>query len=232
MSLRMLTRKVAENIGQSVVVSEQLADLTRSTFAKVARYRAGEDQGRRAVTSPAYTAGVNVTEGLEALAARQPSAPLLHSPGYPSITYWKRCDADSPCPRPVARLAIARGDVVAGFVASRPRMALACLALPSSSTFAPLSGSLQVAEYTALLERLRATAVLVPEAPDHPLRAAARALGLAHLDAVDDPSDTPGMFTLEAAELNPRRGVENLGSADFAYVVVTSGTTGRPGSSY
>jgi hypothetical protein len=83
-------------------------------------------------------------------------------------------------------------------------MALACLALPSSSTFAPLSGSLQVAEYTALLERLRATAVLVPEAPDHRC-AQPRAPSAREPDAVDDPSAHPGMFTLEAAEQAPAR---------------------------
>jgi len=156
----------------------------------------------------------NLAEVLEALAAGQPAAPLLHLPGCPALTYADLREQIGYVRDRLGDWGIARGDIVAGCIDSRPHMALACAALPSASTFAPLSASLTEDGYAALLDRLRPVAVLVEGALTHPLRAAAEARGIAEIRVAPDPAAAFGRFRLDGSSTRPRGGGDGHGGGD------------------
>lgn len=173
-----------------------------------------------AVTSISPT----LAERILAVAARAPAAPFLLRPGRPAIAYGTLAGQIGRVRQRFSSWGIAPGDIVAGFDRSRALMAMACASLPSSSTFAPLGASLTVDAYAGLLRRLRPKAVLTPEDPGDPLRVAASALGIPAMRAIPDAS---GGFSLELERARAER-VEPLARPGHAYVIVTSGTTGRP----
>ena len=165
-------------------------------------------------------------EALDAIAGRQPDAPLMHRPGRPPVTYGALGKQLRDIRATLRDRGIGPGDVIAGFAGSRATMAMACLALPASSTFAPLAPSLAAPAYEALLRRLRPRAVLVPRDDGHALRAAAARVGVATMRAVDR-ADGSGRFSLDLdAEASPD--ASPAASLAHASVLVTSGTTGRP----
>jgi acyl-CoA synthetase (AMP-forming)/AMP-acid ligase II len=170
----------------------------------------------------------NLAEVLEAIAVGQPAAPLLHLPGRPALTYADLREQIGYVRDRLGDWGIARGDIVAGCIDSRPHMALACATLPSASTFAPLSPSLTEDGYAALLDRLQPAAVLVEGALAHPLRAAAQVRGIAEIRLAPAPAAAFGRFRLDRSATRARGGGKARARADIAYVLVTSGTTGRP----
>src|SRR5512134_1316528 len=125
-------------------------------------------------TSTADSMDTDIADALERLASSQPTAPALHVPGRPTLTY---ADLGAQIRYVRQRLSgwdIAPGDVVVGVIPARPEMALACAAVPAVATLAPLSPSLTPNTYAELLTRLRPKLVILPAGVDHPLRAAAR----------------------------------------------------------
>lgn len=165
-----------------------------------------------------------LADRLVAVADRQPEAPFLHRPGRAAVSYGALSGQIRHVRERLRSWGFAPGDVVAGFVPSRAPMAMACASLPSSATFAPLSASLAADAYAALLGRLRPGAVLAPAEADHPLRIAAATLGV---PAIRAECGEDGTFALEM-EAEERNAVEPLARPEHAYVLVTSGTTGRP----
>ncbi|MGZ8267403.1 MAG: non-ribosomal peptide synthetase, partial [Burkholderiales bacterium] len=121
-----------------------------------------------------------------------------------------------------------QGDVVVGVIPARPEMALACAAVPAVATLAPLSPSLTPNTYAELLTRLRPKLVILPDGVDHPLRAAARRCGVAEADLVPNFGAPAGMFALELGHERESLTREASSRPDWAYLLTTSGTTGRP----
>jgi acyl-coenzyme A synthetase/AMP-(fatty) acid ligase len=171
--------------------------------------------------------GANIADVLEGLAAARPAAPLLHLPGRPTLTFGDLREQIGLVRGCLRSWGFAPGDIIAGCIDSRPHMALACLSLPAASTFAPLSPSLPEEGYAALLARLRPKAVLIGTPDDHPLRAAASRRGIAEIRVAADPAAAPGRFRIDLSAACDCDGDAPAGRADFAYVLVTSGTTGR-----
>ena len=101
-----------------------------------------------------------IDEALEALARDRPSALALQAPGRKPLTYAALAEQIRRVREYLGSLDIRRGDIVAGVIPMRPEMAVACVALPASSTFAPLSPSLTADDYSRLLVRTGAKAVL------------------------------------------------------------------------
>jgi tripartite-type tricarboxylate transporter receptor subunit TctC len=87
----------------------------------------------RSILKSADACRENVTATLEALAAAQPLAPLIHLPGRPPVTFGELHDLIREVRERLQGWGIAPGDIVAGCVQSRPQMALACAVLPASS---------------------------------------------------------------------------------------------------
>lgn len=136
----------------------------------------------------------DVIARLRGLAAAQPQAPALIAPNAAPLTFGgvvARIDAVA------ARLGawgIGPGDVVAWPAIDRPTTALAFAALPAASTMAPLAPRLTVDAYAALLRRLQAKAIALPERAEHPIRVAARQLGIAEIDVATTGSGIAGDF--------------------------------------
>lgn len=164
---------------------------------------------------------------LEHLARSQPTAPALHVPGRASLSY---ADLGAQIRYVRDRLGswdIVPGDVVVGVIQTRPEMALACATVPAAATFAPLSPAFTTDVYAELLARLRPKALIVPTDLDHPVRLAAQRCGVAEIELVPAPSAPAGMFTLELCYSGQSRRAEGLARPDMAYIIATTGTTGR-----
>lgn len=167
-----------------------------------------------------------LSDALEAVARRDPAAPLFHRPGGAGATYADLGEQLRYVRRRLRDWGIGPGDVVAGFDASRPAMAMACLTLHASSTFVPLSPALAADACESLLRRLRPRAVLAPADPAHPLRRAAERCGTPTL-RLSVAAGGSARFTLDLDGGMPPP-AEPVARAAHAYVLVSSGTTGRP----
>lgn len=170
----------------------------------------------------------NFADFLVVLAANQPAAPALHMSGWRSLTYGALGAQIRYIRERLGSWGIAPGDVVAGVIPSRPEMAVACATLPSSCTFAPLSATLSTDAYAQLIVRMRASAVLVPKGREHPIRAAAQQHGVAEIDVVSEPDAPAGVFTLDLCRAGKSLRAKGTARPELSYILVSSGTTGRP----
>lgn len=177
---------------------------------------------------PAVAESGNLAVALEALAARQPQRPLMYAPGQRAAT-WDDLRAQAALVREQLHAGgFAAGDLIVGCIQSRPCLALACATLPVASTFVPLATTLALAEYRALFDRLRPRAVLTDGDAAQPFTVAARERGIARLHAAPIVAASCGRFRLELLDgCGPAWTPRRVGP-QCAYLVVTSGTTGRP----
>jgi len=97
-----------------------------------------------AVPTSNRATGNDLGQALESLSIRQPKAPALHVSGRNSLTYEDLGAQVRYVRDRLGGWGIARGDVVAAVIPSRPEMAVACATMSTSSTFAPLSPALTV----------------------------------------------------------------------------------------
>jgi acyl-CoA synthetase (AMP-forming)/AMP-acid ligase II/acyl carrier protein len=170
----------------------------------------------------------DITEALETLASSQPTAPALHAPGRRTLTYADLGAQIRYVRQRLGEWGVARGDVVAGVIPQRPELALACAAIPAAATFAPLSMALTPDRYVELLARLRPKLAIAHADADHPIREAARRCRVAVAD-LDVAADAPaGVFRLDLARPDVSLEQDRSSSPELAYVLSTSGTTGRP----
>ena len=169
-----------------------------------------------------------IENALGALAKDRPAAPALQAPGRKPLTYADLAAQIHRVRKYLGGLDIGRGDIVAGVIPSRPEMAVACATLPASSTFAPLSPSLTPDDYSQLVVRMGAKAILAPKGEEHPVRAAARRHGVAEIDVAMEPDAPVGLFTLDLGRAGDSLRNPTPARPQLAYVLVSSGTTGRP----
>ena len=170
----------------------------------------------------------DLTDRLTALAARQPGAPFLHASGRTPMSFGVLAQRIAAMRAQFGALGIVRGDVVAGAVVDRLECVAALAILPAACTFAPLHPARPLASFVELFGRIRPRAVLVPTQRDHPIVAAARELGIAEIAMTPDPAGEAGAFDLALERSAPSLERPRTGNAAWAYIDVTSGTTGRP----
>ena len=170
----------------------------------------------------------NLIVALENLAGHRPTAPAVYVPGRAPLTYGDLGAQIRYVRERLNSWSIERGDVIAGVIPLRPEMAVACTTVPAAATFAPLSPAFTTEIYSALLARLRPKALIVPKDFDHPIRVAAQRLGVTEIELVPDPSAPAGMFTLELARQQASLAHTGSSRPEWAYLLTTSGTTGRP----
>lgn len=176
---------------------------------------------------PASASG-DVGSRLLSFARQQPDAPALQAPGLRPMTWGSlggRIQAEA------ARLAawsIGRGHVVAAAMPDRATGAALLAVLPAAATLAMLDPSLAPEAYVALLRRLRPKALIVPARGTHALEEAGRRLGIATVEARPDASGEAGGFELRLSRPTPSLDADVPCRPAWAYVGVTSGTTGRP----
>ncbi len=168
-----------------------------------------------------------LTTRVLALAAARPLAAALLAPGRAPMSFGELADRIGVVGTQLAAWGIGRGDIVASAIAGRAESAAALAIIPAAATLAPLSAGLTANAYQTLLERLRPKAVASEQGTDHPIAQAARRLGIAEIAVVPDSQGGAGSFSLELsgarAALDAAPGV----APEIAYVLATSGTTGR-----
>ncbi|HET9338033.1 MAG TPA: amino acid adenylation domain-containing protein [Casimicrobiaceae bacterium] len=170
----------------------------------------------------------DLTDRLTALAARQGDAPFLHASGRAPMSFATLAQRIVALRAQFAGLGLARGDVVAGAVVDRLECAAALAILPASCTYLPLNPARDKASFVELFGRVLPRAVLVPSQRDHPIVAAARELGIAEIAMTPDRGGEAGAFDLALARAAPSLDEPRRRWPPWAYVDVTSGTTGRP----
>jgi acyl-CoA synthetase (AMP-forming)/AMP-acid ligase II len=166
---------------------------------------------------------LTLRDGLASHAVARPCAPALLAPGYPALSY---ADLSGVVERAGAWLAsngLGAGSRVAVCLPSGMALAIAVLAVGCHATVVALHPGLTEAELAALLAEARADAVL--GRPDDPLAAhLARQQGITHL-ALDLERLLSGPTETQAGETDMRAGPA---PDDTAFVLFTSGTTGKP----
>ncbi|MEO8486572.1 MAG: amino acid adenylation domain-containing protein [Betaproteobacteria bacterium] len=168
------------------------------------------------------------TDQLVALAARAPQAVFLRALGRAPMTYGTLAQRIVAVRAQFAALGIVRGDVVASSAVDRLECAAALSILPAACTFVPLNPAHEADAFAELFARLAPRAVLVPPRGGSALVEAARRLGIAEVAMTPDPAGEAGSFDLALARGAPSLDADAMGDPRWAYIDVTSGTTGVP----
>src|SRR5262245_9513386 len=126
-----------------------------------------------------------------------------------------------------------RGDAVAIVLPNGPEMATSFLSVASACVSAPLNPAYRAEEFEFYLSDLQAKALIVEAGSDSPAVDVARALGVAIVELVTDPSGPAGQFTLRGPDGNdvvpdPNRTPDLAQPDDIGLILHTSGTTSRP----
>ena len=136
-----------------------------------------------------------IAEALALLGERQPSAPAVHAPNRTTLTYGDLGAQLRYVGDRLANFGIRRGEIVCAALSSRPELIVAIATLPASCTFAPVDPSLSAESCFALLIRMKARAILVSRGDAHPLRSAARRIGVAVIELTPRIDAPAGLFT-------------------------------------
>ncbi|CAG0966676.1 HIP---CoA ligase [Burkholderiales bacterium] len=168
----------------------------------------------------------DLTARVLAIAAERPAAHALLADGRRPMTFGSMARRIERMRLWLGDAGVERGDVVIWSTAARPATAAAIAILPVSSTLVPLSATLTPDVATDAMARLGPMAVAIAPGESSPIAVAARALGLAVLEVVDDASGEAGAFDLARPARTLPRG--NRLPPAWALVGMTSGTTGRP----
>ncbi|QZZ26232.1 non-ribosomal peptide synthetase [Streptomyces sp. ST1015] len=160
---------------------------------------------------------------------RRPEAPAILSPGLPALTYRAlRRQADRTA-RALAEAGIARTDRVAIALPGGPTTASALVGVACAATAAPLDPAGRAREFDALFTDMDVTAVLVQRGTDTHAAAVARAQGRLVVELVPVPGGAAGEFDLVPDTASRTAAGDTDGDpADTAFLMHTSGTTGRP----
>ncbi|MBZ5611121.1 MAG: AMP-binding protein [Acidobacteriia bacterium] len=124
-------------------------------------------------------------------------------------------------------LGIGRGDIVASVLPNGPDAATAFLSVSSCAAFAPLNPSLRRNEFERVFADLNPRLILAAPAQAQAARKAALMARIPVIDVVAQ--SEAGVFTLPGTSGEKSSSVGRLAqSEDIAYILATSGTTGRP----
>ena len=169
---------------------------------------------------------MRIEEVLSDLSREAPDRPALGAAGRVALTFGALGAQRRYVRECLTGWGFGPGDIVAAMIPQRPEMAVALLTFPGTVTFAPLGSRTDAVLAAELLTRLGASAIVLPTATDHPVADAAARLGLARIDLVPEPERAAGAFRLRlhnAASAD----IPRQSDAPYAYVIATSGTTGR-----
>lgn len=159
---------------------------------------------------------------------RIPDAPAILAPGRAQLTYRQLWTHVAHVVQSLGAFGVTRADRVAVVLPNGPETAVACLAVASGATCAPLNPAYGRAEFEFYLTMLRATALLLPAGVDSPARDVARARGLGIIELRPQMDAEAGLFTLTGP---PRPAADSTLFArpdDVALVLPTTGSTSRP----
>ena len=165
-----------------------------------------------------------VLEQLARQAQASPGTIAIHAHGRKGLSFQALHAHLAATASALNRLGAGRGDRVGIVLPGGPEIATACLAAT------PINPDFKQAEYETVLARLAPKLLLTLAGGQHPVRAAAKALGIPVIDVVVRANAEAGLFELAAVPGHTLAPV-NTGLAqadDVALVLQTSGTTSVP----
>ncbi|MFF2807048.1 AMP-binding protein [Streptomyces sp. NPDC058000] len=166
----------------------------------------------------------------------RPDAPAILSPHQPTLTYRDLHRQADRTAQALAAAGIGRGDRVAVALPHGPQAATALVTVACTAVVAPLDPTGKAREFDTFFTDMDARAVIVDHGADTMAAAVARAQGRTLLHLVPTPHGAAGTFDLTpdpapTAPGNDTRPHPHHGpdpAADTAFLMHTSGTTGRP----
>ena len=174
--------------------------------------------------SSAYT----LPELIEASARVRGSAPALLAPDRPPLGYDALLRQVERNGASLAAMGLGRGQRVALALPNGPEMAVAILSAMSWATCAPLNPASDEASCRALLQKMRAAALVVAAGAEPPAAGAARALGIPIVRLSFARDDPAGIFSLSPEVARTAVVAERPRLDDVGLLLHTSGTTARP----
>ncbi len=163
---------------------------------------------------------------LEQHARERPHAEAVRAPGQPPLTYRELACHVRRISGLLAGRGFAREDRIALALPDEATTVTALLAVTAVAIAAPLPSALPLQEARQVLGGLRASSLVVSKRTDVPAAAAARELGLEVFE-LDVRADGPaGVFDVETRAAPAA--VPAAAPGDVAFVLCTSGTTGKP----
>ncbi|MEE6270427.1 non-ribosomal peptide synthetase [Streptomyces diastatochromogenes] len=171
----------------------------------------------------------------------RPQAPAVLCPNAPALTYRALHQQAERTARALAAAGIGRGDRIAVALPHGPHAAAAFVTVARTAVVAPLDPAGTAREFDAFFTDMDARAVIVRQGADALAAAVARAQGrtLLHLvpvpdgaagtfDLVPDPDAAPPPNPAVRSHSQPAPDGDAGRAADIAFLMHTSGTTGRP----
>jgi acyl-CoA synthetase (AMP-forming)/AMP-acid ligase II/acyl carrier protein len=174
------------------------------------------------------SSGCTLLELLEASVKLRGSSPAILAPGRPPLGYDALLRQIERAGEAFAAMGFGRGQRVALALPNGPEMAAATLSAMSWATCAPLNPASDEALCRALLEKMRAAALIVADGAEPPAARAARALGLPIVRLAFARDDPAGIFSLSSDATRAAVVAERPRLDDVALLLPTSGTTARP----
>ncbi len=169
-----------------------------------------------------------IFEQLSRQAQATPDVIAIHAHGRNGLTYAQLRDHIAATQQSLNQLGAGRGDRVGIVLPGGTELAAACLSVAAGAIATPINPDFKQAEYELVLARLRPKIVLTLSGGTHPVRAAAKAVGIPVIDVVTRSDAAAGLFALAGP---PAAAAAHPGLAqpdDVALVLQTSGTTSVP----
>jgi acyl-CoA synthetase (AMP-forming)/AMP-acid ligase II len=160
-------------------------------------------------------------------AKRTPDAPAILAPGRPHLTYGGLLGQVETTIGALAGCGIGRADRVALALEEGPELAVGLLAVPSVAATTPFDPALTETELKVAFERLQPTVVLASVGGGTAAREVAGKQRIPVVDLVPG-REAAGRFTLQHTFRVSSRASDPVAPRNTAYLLATSGTTGRP----
>jgi amino acid adenylation domain-containing protein len=168
-----------------------------------------------------------IQELLRDQAGHDSDAVALMAPGRAPLTYGRLNAQMQDVARTLRAMGLGRQDRVALVLPNGSEMAVACLTVAADAICAPLNPDYRAQEYDAFLADLGAAALIVQAGMASPARAVAQARGVPIIDLSPVAGAEVGIFTLIGDTNREARRDGFAEPEDVAFLLPTSGTTGR-----
>lgn len=169
-----------------------------------------------------------VFDELSRQAQATPNATAIASHGRAPLTYAQLIAHIRSTLEALNRAGAGRGDRVGIVLPGGAEMATAVLSVAAGAVATPINPDFKQAEYEQNLQRLKVKLVLTLAGGQHPVRAAAKVLGIPVVEVKVDTHKAAGLFELAAASGTAPASAGPGQADDVALILQTSGTTSIP----
>ena len=157
-----------------------------------------------------------------------PDYPAILAPGRASLTYGALWVRTNEIVRELRDFGIGRSDRVAVVLPGGPDAAVVTIAIAAGAVCVPLHPGFAKEEWQRYFRDLRVAALLTRADVDSTSRGVAYSLGIPVIDLSSPPGGVAGTFSLVCPGARPSVDGELAAEADFAFILLTSGSTAQP----